>query len=96
MTSKATIAGLAVAMVAFLVLAGVWSAARADYARLNAIAEGVALDKHLRALDREQFWFNAMFISGNIALVFLAHLGALRRRESRAASLKSSNPSASC
>jgi hypothetical protein len=53
-------------MVALVVLAGVWVGARTDHARLGAANAGIPLEQHVRASAREQFWFNAMFISVNM------------------------------
>ncbi len=80
MPHKATIGFLIAAVVAFLVSAGVWAGVRTERMRPGETAELPTIEKIVHDSKREQLWFNAMFVSGNLALVFLAHFGALRHR----------------
>lgn len=80
MSSKATIGFLIGTVVAFLISAGVWAQVRTERVHPGASKEAPSLEQIVQASKREQRWFNAMFVSGNLALIFLAHFGALRHR----------------
>lgn len=80
MSHKATIYCVIASVVVFLVFAGVWVVVRLERVGSGPAFEEPTLEQLVRIAEREQFWFNAMFVSGNLALVFLAHFGALRHR----------------